>query len=172
MILNLIKQSDITEKPLYYSRWHSISTPEEGLHYDINVGGMVGPILSVSDTLYIVTTYLMDIIELDNNYREVNGFKIWDININNIYLEDSNGIRYRGTYESFNDTKNGLEPNGTSCLFSDNYEESVIESFFMIRDLLPKKTDPYNMDKDFTSVRNHIKTLEPIIKEICPEKFI
>ena len=42
----------------------------------------------------------------------------------------------------------------------------------MIRDLLPKKTDPYNMDKDFTSVRNHIKTLEPIIKEICPEKFI
>lgn len=111
MIVEKITQESITSKQLYYSRWHSVCTPDKGCHYDIKVAELVGPILS-------------------------------------------------------------LIPKGTYCQFTDSEDEAYINSFFIIRDLLPKSTDVFPRDKDFTTVTEFVRAHDQTIKEFYPEKFI
>ena len=173
MQVTLINQDTITNRPLYYSRWHSISTEKRGQHYSIKVAGLVGPILNVSPGMFIITTYLTDpTIILNDQYTEIIGFKVWDIDIGSMYLEDKNGVRFLGCYESLEDTKDGLIPNGTNCIFTDNEDEAYIESYFSIRSLIPKKGDTVETGKDYSDAEHFVRALEPTIRDIFPEKFI
>ncbi len=175
MTLNTITQADISERALFYSRWHSISTPTRGSHIDIKIAQLVGPIISFGSStgLFIVCTYQTELVTLDENYTEMSGFKIWEIDIGTMYLEDQNGIRYLGTIESMEDKgEEGLLVSGTSCIFTDNIDEAYIESFFTIRNLIPKPNESTENGKDYSDAINHIKLVEPIMREILPEKFI
>lgn len=174
MIINLITQADITERPLFYSRWHSCSSAEQGSHIDINVGGLVGPILSMGADTFVICVYLTQIIDLDDNFTtNEHGYKIWDISAGTMVLEDPDGIRLFGTMESLTDLgKEGLKVTGTSCLFTDNLDEAYVESFFSIRELIPKDGESTETYKDYTNAINHVKTFEAAIKDFVPERFI
>ena len=174
MIIEKITQADISERALFYSRWHSVSTTEKGPHYDINVGGLVGPILSMGNDTFVVCIYLTELLQLSEDYTlNETGFKIWEISAGTMILEDTNGIRYFGTIEALRDLgEEGLQVQGTSCLFTDNLDDAYIESFFMIRNLLPKPTDAVPVGKDFKDVEDFVRAVEPIMREILPEKFI
>ena len=175
MIINQITQSDITDKPLFYSRWHSCSSEELGPHIDINVGGLVGPILSMGGSTFIICVYLTQLIDLEDDFvMNDNGWKVWDISAGTMILEDTDGVRLFGTIEALSDLGDkGLEVIGTSCIFTDNLDEAYVESFFSIRELIPKKgyekADNY---KDYTNAINHVKIFEEAIKDFVPERFI
>lgn len=173
MIITQITQDLLESKPIYYSRWHSCSTPEKGRHYDINIGGQVGTILNVSKDTFIICTFLTELVELDDDYTNTNGFKIWDLTLGTMILENDDGVRYFGTIESLYDKgEEGLYVQGTSCLFTDNLDEAYIESFFKIRNLIPKKNEIEATNRDYQSAIDYVKSFEPIIKEMVPEKFI
>jgi len=173
LIIKTITQSDITDRPLFYSRWHSCSSAELGPHIDINVGGMVGPILDMGKDTFVICVYLTQIIDLKDDFiMNENGFKIWNISAGTMILEGEDGVRLFGTIEALKDLgEEGLQVQGTSCIFTDNLDEAYVESFFMIRDLIPKggKTDNY---KDYTNAINHVKMFEEVIKDFVPERFI
>ena len=174
MIIDLITQADITERPLFYSRWHSCSTSEQGPHIDINIAGLVGPILSIGNDMFIVCVYLTQLINLDDNYTvNPSGYKVWDISAGTMILEDTEGIRLFGTIESLIDLGElGLKVTGTSCLFTDNSDEAYVESFFSIRDLIPKDGDTVGAYKDYSNAINHVNQFEMAIKDFVPERFI
>jgi len=172
MIIKEIKFNDIGVKPIFYSRWHSVSTSERGLHYDLSINELVSDIIKVNTGLYIVVTFLTD-ISLSKNilseYERVGAYKIWNNEINTIILEDETGILYSGTYESFSDDNKSVIVNGSYCVFTDNSDDAYIESFFKIKEILINKI---NDNKDYTNLIEFVNNLTPIIKDIYPEKFI
>ena len=174
MIIDLITQADITDRPLFYSRWHSCSSPEQGAHIDINVGGLVGPILSISKDMFLVCVYLTQLVDLNDDYTiNENGYKVWDVAVGTMILEDTDGIRLLGTIESLTDLgEEGLKVTGTSCVFTDNMDEAYVESFFSIRALIPKDGDSVETYKDYSNAVNHVKQFEMAIKDFVPERFI
>lgn len=176
MIITSINQKYLKTEPLYYSRWHSCSTPEKGSHYDIRVAGIVGLILSVSDTTFVVCTYLTDLETLkyfdDDFIFTPAGLKVWNISIGVMCLEDNIGVRFVGTLEAFSDSEDELKVIGSNCIFTDNEDEAYIESFFSIRDLIPRPHESREIDFDYSSAIEFVTALEPIMQEILPEKFI
>jgi hypothetical protein len=174
MTIEIINQNTFVSTPIFYSRWHNCATSERGRHFDILIGELVGNIINISENLFVICTYLTKLVDLgDDDYKINNGFKIWEINAGTMYLEDKSGIRYLGCIESLIDLgEEGLKVTGTSCLFTDSFDNAVIDSFFIIRDLIPKKDETVAVDFDYSDAINYIKSVEPIIKDILPERFI
>ena len=171
MIVDVINQELLETEAVFYSRWHSVCIDGKAF-YDLKVGGLVGPIVSAGDgnDMFVVCTYLTDLVELPLEFEDVQGYKIWDKDIATMYLENlETGIRYEGTMESFVDTEDGLNVSGSYCLFTTNLEEAYVETFFRLVELVPKGNE---LNKDLELVNNFISNWEGFMRDNYPERIL
>ena len=176
MVLEKLTQETL-KAGVYYSRWHSVGKKIDAewvSYYDLVIGELVGPILDAGKDSFIVTTFLTDLIDLDDSIADTTNplFKMWEKDAGTMYLEHKDsGIRYNGYYESFKDNgEDGLFVLGGYCIFTQSLEDAHTESFFRLRDLLLKENEEGS--KDYENILSYLKLVEPFIRELVPEKFI
>lgn len=167
------------DSPLYYSSWQPTGN-EHGQSIDFNLAEQVMFILDSSSTgthssISVVAFHLTEIIDISEwaiSNVENMPLKLYYNDKDLFYIiEDQEGVRYKGIFESLNNELDGIKVNGSFCIFSDSRDETIVETFGRILN-----SDTYNRSKQGTeryeNIKKFIEYFEPVIKEYYPERYL
>lgn len=171
---------EILKNTLYYNCWHPTGS-EEGTQIDFNIAMPICYLTASNEEsgLWLVWVHLVELIDLsDIPYVDNDGYRFWELPGIKTVIEDlETGIRYKCFYESmnYNPYNSELELIGNFSLFSDDFDECYVETWFKLYKYkqlwLNTSTDIDKFSIRFKTIDPFLKDIEPLIREHFPDKY-